>query len=48
MIGCKRNDILNLTLDEYRRWADEVEAGFEAAARFMHTHFVFTRVERAI
>ena len=42
-IGCKRNDILSLTLDEYRRWADEVEAGFEAAARFMHTHFVFTR-----
>ena len=44
-IGCKRDNILSLTLDEYRRWADEVEAGFEAAARFMHTHFVFTRVD---
>ena len=44
-IGCKRDDILSLTLKEYRRWADKVEAGFEAAARFMHSHFVFTRVD---
>ena len=42
-IGCKRSDILSLTLDEYRSWADRVEQGFEAAAKFLHSQFVFTQ-----
>ena len=42
-IGCKRADILDLTLDEYREWADLVEQGFEAAAKFLHSQFVFTQ-----
>ena len=41
-IGCKRSDILSLTLDEYKEWADRVESGFESAARFLHSQFVFT------
>ena len=41
-IGCKRSDILNLTLDDYRKWADRVEAGFESTAKFLHSQFVFT------
>ena len=42
-IGCKRGDILSLTLDEYEKWAEPVEAGFEAAARFLHSQFVFSQ-----
>lgn len=41
-IGCRRADILNLTLAEYRKWADKVESGFAAAAKFLHRQFVFS------
>ena len=41
-IGCKRADILNLVLDEYRAWADRAEEGFRDAAKFLHGQFVFT------
>ena len=41
-IGCKRADILNLTLAEYREWADRVENGFRDSAKFLHGQFVFT------
>ena len=41
-VGCKRADILNLTLADYQKWADKVEAGFEAAAKFLHSQYVFT------
>ena len=40
-IGCKRRDILNLSLEEYLSWADKVEDGFKAAARFLLGQFVF-------
>ena len=42
-IGCRRADILNLTLDEYQKWADKVETGFEAVAKFLHSQFVFSQ-----
>ena len=42
-IGCKRADILSLTLQEYKSWADQVEQGFEATAKFLHNQFVFTQ-----
>ena len=41
-IGCRRADILSLSLDEYQQWADQVEAGFESAAKFLHSQFVFS------
>ena len=41
-VGCKRSDILDLRLDEYREWADQVEAGFRQAAKFLHGQYVFT------
>lgn len=41
-IGCKRADILNLRLDEYREWADRLEEGFRKAAKFLHGQYVFT------
>ena len=40
-IGCQKRDILNLTLDEYKTWADKVESGFTQAAKFLHRQFVF-------
>ena len=40
-VGCKKRDILNLHLDDYRRWADRVERGFTATARFLKTQFIF-------
>ena len=43
-IGCKRSDVLSLTLGEYKEWADRVEQGFEAAAKFLYNQFVFTQL----
>ena len=42
-IGCKRRDILNLDLDDYRSWADRVEQGFVDAGNFLVSQFVFGR-----
>ena len=40
-IGCRRRDILNLNLDDYRSWADRVEQGFVDAGSFLVSQFVF-------
>ncbi len=40
-VGCKKSDILDLTLDDYLRWANKVEAGFVDGAKFLKTQFVF-------
>jgi hypothetical protein len=40
-IGCKRRDILRLTVDDYKKWADAVEQGFVSAARFLHSQKIF-------
>lgn len=40
-VGCKRKDILNLSLDDYRLWADPVTAGFEQAAKFLFAEKIF-------
>ena len=42
-ISCKRRDILNLRLQDYQKWADEVEGGFRKAAAFLQSQFVFGR-----
>ena len=41
-INCRKNDILNLDVKDYHRWADLVEAGFVSAAKFLHTQFIFS------
>lgn len=41
-IDCRRNSILDLTLDEYREWSDKVQAGFINAAKFLNRQFIFT------
>ncbi len=40
-VSCKRKDILNLTLERYRRNADAIEGGFLAAARLLMREKVF-------
>ncbi len=40
-IGCKRADMLRLTLDEYKRWADPLMKGYENAARFLHAQHLY-------
>ena len=40
-ITCKRKDLLRLTLQDYKIWADDVVMGFKKAARFMHIQRIF-------
>lgn len=40
-IGCRRSDMLNLSLAEYRKWAPEVTAGLKAAAQFLYAQHIF-------
>jgi hypothetical protein len=40
-IGCKRSEMLALTLDEYQRFAEPTVLGFKAAARFLHSQHIF-------
>ena len=41
-ISCKRKDILRLTLTEYRRWADPVQAGYVLAAKLIFSQRIFS------
>ncbi|MBD2063290.1 DUF262 domain-containing protein [Funiculus sociatus GB2-A5] len=41
-VSCKRKDILNLSLEQYKKWADLVTLGFEQAAKFLHTQKIFS------
>ncbi|GAA3037018.1 DUF262 domain-containing protein [Actinokineospora globicatena] len=40
-IGCRRADMLNLTLPEYRKWAPAVSDGLRSAAQFLHSQRIF-------
>jgi hypothetical protein len=40
-IGCRRSDMLALTLDQYKRWAPEVMKGLKSAAKFLHTLYFY-------
>lgn len=40
-ISCKRRDLLKLSVDDYKRWADRVEIGFKQAAQFLHTQHIY-------
>ena len=41
-IGCKRKDILRLSLAEYQTWADPATEGLEWAASFLNREFIFS------
>lgn len=40
-ISCKRRDVLRLSLDDYRKWADVAEGGLVNAVPFLHSHRIF-------
>jgi hypothetical protein len=40
-ISAKRKEILQLSLDDYKRWADPVTKGYERAAQFLHGQKLF-------
>lgn len=40
-VGVKRKDVLNLKLDEYKKYAEPVEAGFVKAARLLSLEKIF-------
>jgi hypothetical protein len=40
-ISCKRKDILKLEVEDWKAWADRVEAGFVRAARFLYGQKIF-------
>lgn len=40
-VGCRRVDMLNLPLDDYRKWAPAVSDGLRAAAQFLHGEHLF-------
>ncbi len=40
-VGCKRKDMLALSLEDYVRFAPSVVTGFKAAAKFLHQQFLF-------
>lgn len=39
--SCTRKSILRLSVEDYDRWADEVEEGLKRAARFLHSQQIF-------
>lgn len=40
-IGCRRQDILGLSLEDYQRWAPLAVDGLLQAARFLHRQYIF-------
>lgn len=40
-VSCKRRDILNLELSDYKRWADRAMEGLKRAAVFLHGQYIF-------
>lgn len=41
-ISCKKNDILNLRLEDYQKWAEPAMDGFDKAAKFLVQQTIFS------
>jgi hypothetical protein len=41
-IGCKRGDILEITLKDYKAYSNNVMDGLIEASKFLHKHFIFS------
>lgn len=41
-VSCKKRDVLNLSLSEYIKYADDLTAGFEEAAKILQEERIFT------
>lgn len=44
-VSAKRADVLDLPLEAWQRWADEVERGFKLAAKFLRKECIYDRRE---
>jgi len=42
-IGCKREEMLNLSLEDYQRYAPALAANFERLSNFLHTEGIYER-----
>ena len=42
-ISCRKRDILDLNLGDYKIWADKTEHGFILAAQFLRQQFIFNK-----
>ncbi len=40
-VTCKRKDVLRLSLEDYRAYAETATRGFERAAKFAHSHKIY-------
>ena len=40
-ISCKRGEVLRLTLEDYKQWADRAEKGLQRTAPFLHSQRIF-------
>ena len=40
-VGCRRRDILALSVDDYKSFAEQAQNGFAAAAKFLHGEHIF-------
>ena len=40
-VSCRRSEVLKLSTEEYRSWAEPITRGFEEAARFLHAQKIF-------
>ncbi|WP_062237280.1 GmrSD restriction endonuclease domain-containing protein [Fictibacillus sp. FJAT-27399] len=41
-ISCKRKDVLKLSLQEYKKWAELATAGYESGAKFLFSQNIFS------
>lgn len=42
-VSCKRRDMLNLNVEEYKEWSDRAEEGFYEAAKFLMEQKIFSK-----
>ncbi len=42
-ISCRKTELLNLSRWQYEAWANDVQKGYEEAARFLHKQFIFAQ-----
>ena len=41
-VACKRRDVLRLTVDDYKEWADKASRGLHRAVEFLHSEYIFS------
>lgn len=44
-VSCKRDDILNLSLEDYKKCSDDIINGMKKAAKFLHSQKIFKKAD---